>query len=85
MQLADDTVAELEAMRAENIHLSSEAVMHDGELQACKQALADLTTALEVMRSQAPDRLTLYHTIVCSLDVLRVCPANLVRLRAHQS
>ena len=49
MHLADDTIAELEAMRTENIHLSSEAVMHDGELQACKQALAKLTAVLEVM------------------------------------
>ncbi len=50
MQLADDTVAELEAMRTENIQLSSEAVVHDGELQACKHALAKLTSRLEVMR-----------------------------------
>ena len=48
-QLADDTIAELEAMKTENIHLSSEAVMHDGELQACKLALAKLTDALEVV------------------------------------
>ena len=47
-QLADDTIAELEAMKTENIHLSSEAVMHDGELQACKLALTKLTDALEV-------------------------------------
>lgn len=53
LQLAGDTVAELEAMRAENIQLSSEAVMHDGELQACKHALAKLTTALEVMLGEA--------------------------------
>ena len=63
LQLADDSVAELEAMRAENIHLSSEAVMHDGELQACKQALAKLTTALEVLRSQAPDMPPFNHTV----------------------
>ena len=47
-QLADDTIAELEALKSENIPLSSEAVMHDGELQACKLALAKLTDALEV-------------------------------------
>ncbi len=65
-------MAELEAMRAENIHLSSEAVMHDGELQARKQALAKLTTALEVMSSQTSDTLTLDYTIACGLDMLRV-------------
>ena len=47
-QLADDTIAELEAMKSEIIHLSSETVKYDGELQAAKQALQQLTTALEV-------------------------------------
>lgn len=50
VQLADDTIAELEAMKSENIHLSSEAVKYDGEVQAAKQALEQLTTALEVMK-----------------------------------
>lgn len=50
-QLADDTIAELEAMKSENIHLSSETVKYDGELQAAKQALQQLTTALEVIHS----------------------------------
>ena len=54
VQLAGDTVAELEAMKAENIQLSSEAVMHNGELQACKHGLAKLTTALEVMPWKRP-------------------------------
>ena len=56
VQLADDTVAELEAMRTENIQLSSKAVVHDGELQACKQALAKLTSLLEVRHTTAITR-----------------------------
>lgn len=46
--LADDTLAELEAMRTENIALSTGAVLQDGELQAHRAALAKLTNALEV-------------------------------------
>ena len=45
--LADDTIAELEAMTSENIHLSSGAVVHEEERQSFKRALAKLTGALQ--------------------------------------
>ena len=45
--LADDTIAELEAMKSENIHLSSGAVMHEEERQSFKSALAKLAGALQ--------------------------------------
>ncbi len=45
--LADDSIAELEAMKSENIHLSSGAVMHEEERQSFKSALAKLKGALQ--------------------------------------
>ena len=45
--LADDTIAELEAMKSENIHLSSGAVMHEEERQSFKGALAKLTGLIQ--------------------------------------
>lgn len=66
-QLADDTIAELEAMKSENIHLSSETVKYDGELQAAKQALQQLTAALEVIHSQSELR------CFCHAHLSRMC------------
>ena len=45
--LADDTIVELEAMKSENIHLSSDAVIHEEERQFLKSAVAKLTAALQ--------------------------------------
>ena len=45
--LADDSIAELEAMKSENIHLSSGAVMHEEERQSFRSALAKLAGALQ--------------------------------------
>ena len=45
--LADDSIAELEVMKSENIHLSSGAVMHEEERQSFRGALAKLAGALQ--------------------------------------